>query len=103
MYIYIVINDVLGNNNFGMFCMVISTMPFYFGTMEGYYAGELIMQEINGVDDGAWLYIAFCFISASYGCEAVWGKEVSLFGLTSMKPDRILAYSLCIFLVPTTI
>jgi ethanolaminephosphotransferase len=44
--------------------MLITTIPFYHGTLEQYYTGELILQTVNGADDGSIVYIAFCFYTA---------------------------------------
>jgi len=65
--------------------------------MEQYYSGELVMQELNGVDDGAWAYMALCFITAYYGVENVWGGTVSLFGLPPVKPFYFLGFALYTF------
>lgn len=68
-----------GNNINGMFAMIISTMPFYFAVIEQYYTGELILQVVNGVDDGSIAYIAMCFATAYFGANT-WIQEVELFG-----------------------
>jgi hypothetical protein len=67
--------------------------PFYYATLEQYYTGELILQEINGVDDGSLVYIAFCFISAIYGCK-FWSNEISFMGLPSLKIVYYIMYVL---------
>lgn len=76
-----------------MICLITSTFPFYFATLEQYYTGELVMQEVNGVDDGSIPYIVFCFISAIYGCP-FWSQEISFFGLPSLKIVYYLIYVL---------
>lgn len=49
--------------------MLVSTMPFYFAMLEQYYSGELVLQVVNGVDDGSIAYIAICFFTAIKGFE----------------------------------
>lgn len=49
--------------------MVISTVPFYFSTLEEYYTGELYLPLINGANEGS-VGIAFFFlISGVFGNE----------------------------------
>lgn len=52
-----------------MIGMICSTMPFYFATLEQYYTGELILQVVNGVDDGSLVYIFACFLTAYIGSD----------------------------------
>jgi len=47
--------------------MVSTTLPFYYAVLEQYYTGELILQAINGIDEGSFVYIFMCFIAAYYG------------------------------------
>lgn len=71
-------------------------MPFFYGTMEQYYSGELVLAELNGVDDGAWAYMALCFFTAAYGVDAMWNVDINLLGFDA-KPKHLLALSLITF------
>lgn len=52
--------------------MLITVVPFYFALLEQYYTGMLILQYINGVDEGSLVYVGFCFISGFYGSYDLW-------------------------------
>lgn len=64
--------------------MVVSTLPFYYATIEQYYTGELILPEINGVDDGSIAYIMMCFYTAYAGTQ-VWKTKVNVFDMFEMS------------------
>ena len=59
--------------------MLISLIPFYYGTVEQYYTGELIMQVVNGVDDGSLVYILCCILSGLYGGH-IWTHRWDVMG-----------------------
>lgn len=48
-------------NPLALYPVFVTTIPFFFGTLEQYYTGELILQTVNGADDGSLAYIALCF------------------------------------------
>ena len=91
-----------GNNFHGMLAMVVSTMPFYFAVIEQYYTGELVLQVVNGVDDGSIVYIMVCFATAYYGA-GIWEKQYSIFGSEPINACHILMYGLLIALTLVTI
>ena len=62
--------------------MISATMPFYYAILEQYYTGELILPEINGIDDGSFVYIGMCFIAGYYGPKELFYKEVDILGYT---------------------
>ena len=78
-----------------------TTMPFYFATIEQYYTGELNLPIINGVDDGSLGYIAVGFISAVYGCSW-WKTQYSFFGFPPLQRGHFLLFLLLIFLAKAT-
>jgi len=49
---------------FGVF---VSTVPFYYFTVEHYYVGKLVLPEINAIDDGSLVYVGMCLVLAYYG------------------------------------
>lgn len=63
---------LLGNGMINFGCLLISTLPFYYACLEHYYTGALLMQRINGIDDGSIVYMIFCFLTALYGPENLW-------------------------------
>lgn len=62
--------------------MISATMPFYYAILEQYYTGELILPEINGIDDGSFVYIGMCFLAGYYGPKNLFYKEFDIFGTT---------------------
>ena len=83
----------IGNNYFCLIGLLVSTMPFYFAMLEQYYTGELILQVVNGVDDGSLGYIAFCLLTATYGIS-YWTQEFSIFGLPPVQLSHLVIYVL---------
>jgi ethanolaminephosphotransferase len=59
----------LGNCYVNMIGMLVSSVPFYFAVLEQYYTGEFLLQVVNGVDDGSFLYMAMCLLPALYGTD----------------------------------
>ena len=76
-----------------IFGWIATTFPFYFATIEQYYTGELILQIIDGVDDGSILLIVGCFISAAWG-TSFWNNKYSFYGSTPIAGNEIVLYSL---------
>lgn len=58
--------------------MVFSTIPFYFATLEQYYTGEIVLQIINGVDDGSIVYCAMALLAAYYGCIPLFATKYTI-------------------------
>ena len=85
----------IGNGYMNMIALLISTMPFYFAQLEQYYTGELILQEINGVDDGSWLLIGICFAPAFLGYDCFL-QNVSILWLPPMQIKHLIIYGLLV-------
>jgi hypothetical protein len=47
--------------------LLAATMPFYYSVLEQYYTGELILEAINGIDEGSFVYMGFCLAAGYYG------------------------------------
>ncbi len=60
--------------------MMVTTMPFYFATLEQYYTGELILLEINGIDEGSFVYIFFAFVAGYYGPKELFNSPCEVLG-----------------------
>ena len=60
--------------------MTASTLPFYYATLEQYYTGELILQVVNGIDDGSFVYIFVCFAAGYYGPKELFLSKITVFG-----------------------
>jgi len=88
----------VGNNMTSLTFMSVTMFPFYYATLEQYYTGELIMQKVNGVDDGSIAYILVCFLSAYYGCVYLWANEYSLIGFQDVRGTHYVAGVVCFFL-----
>lgn len=89
---------VIGNNIFSLLFMTVTMLPFFYATMEHYYTGTLIMQTVNGVDDGSLLYFFFCLVSAYYGAEYLWAAEYSYFGLKNLRGVQYVAILIHFFI-----
>jgi hypothetical protein len=85
-----------------LFGLLVSTMPFYFAVLEQYYTGELVLQVVNGVDDGSFGYILMCFASGYFGVE-FWKQEVSVMGYPPTRVSHILIYVLFAILALSTL
>jgi ethanolaminephosphotransferase len=59
----------LGNTSFGMFPILIASVPFYFATLESYYIGGVFLPEINACTDGSIIYLLVCIGAAIQGYE----------------------------------
>lgn len=59
----------LGNTSFGMFPILIASVPFYFATLESYYIGGVFLPEINACTDGSIIYLFVCIGAAIQGYE----------------------------------
>ncbi|CDW86468.1 cdp-alcohol phosphatidyltransferase family protein [Stylonychia lemnae] len=70
----------VGNNYSAIISLTASTLPFYFATIEQYYTGELILQVVNGIDDGSFLYIFICFAGGYYGPKELFLSQINIFG-----------------------
>lgn len=82
-----------GNGDRNMLGMLVSTMPFYYAMLQQYYTGDLVLQVVNGVDDGSFLYIGLCFASAYYGNE-IWLSKVKIGDYPEMYVNDIIIYIL---------
>lgn len=59
----------LGESYMAVMCLFFSTMPFYYFTLEHYYVGKLVLPEVNGVDEGSWVYLFCCILLSQTGLE----------------------------------
>ena len=70
----------VGNNFLCVFSMIAATQPFYFAIMEQYYTGELVLPEVNGIDEGSFVYILMCFMAGYYGPETFNHTQIEVLG-----------------------
>lgn len=70
----------VGNNFLCVFSMIAATQPFYFAVLEQYYTGDLVLPEINGIDEGSFVYVILCFLCGYYGPGVFNGAKLTLFG-----------------------
>lgn len=89
----------LGNCYVNIIGMLVTSIPFYFAVLEQYYTGELVLQVVNGVDDGSFIYIAICLLSALYG-PSFWKQEIDIFGgkYQPIPLNHLFVYALLIVL-----
>lgn len=66
--------------------MVISTMPFYFSTLEEYYTGELYLPLINGANEGSIAIASFFLISGVFGNDLFF-QTVTIYNQTYKYTD----------------
>jgi hypothetical protein len=71
-----------GQGPYALLACIISSMPFYFITMEQYYVGEMNLPMINGVDEGSVvIMIACCFTGLQEDNHKFWTEEIWVPGL----------------------
>ena len=70
------------------------TFTFFINTLEEYYVGELVLPEINGVAEGTLVIDIVHILSAIYGPD-LYLKEISLFGITSLKVNVLIGIFTC--------
>ena len=69
--------------------LLVSTLPFFYATLEQYYTGKLVLGPINGIDEGSFVFIGLCFISGYYGSANLMTQEFLILG-SSLKLSEIL-------------
>jgi ethanolaminephosphotransferase len=74
---------------------LISTVPFYFATLESYFIGGVNLPEINAVSDGCFAIMGICFSAAYVGSDY-------LINTTVLNGLRI-SHSLSYVFIPTAI
>ena len=57
----------MDNNPLGILFVILSISGFYYATMEQYFTGVLILQVVNGVDEGSILNASLALVAAIYG------------------------------------
>lgn len=78
----------VGTGPMALLAMQVSTVPFYYITMEEYFIGKMTLPAIGGPDDMALVVTGLCFLGAHLGTKM--STEVSLFsGLPPMKISAI--------------
>ena len=80
----------IGDSFFSVLGVFVAILAFYYATMEFYYTGLLIMQKVNGVDDGSIMLFAICIANAIWGVD-MWNAEFDFWG----NPDyrfRVIEY-----------
>lgn len=76
----ITVKIYVGNNMISIVGMVASTLPFYYAVLEQYYTGELILQSINGIDEGSFVYIFVCFLAGYLGPKELFTQTLQIGG-----------------------
>lgn len=87
-----------------LYFMMMSTVAFYYLTIEEYYLGHLKLPAISGPDDTSLLFSAFCFYTAYMGPE-IWLAEYDI-GFGKERLPRMFVWALCaleIFMVGSTV
>lgn len=74
--------------------MIAATQPFYFAVLEQYYTGDLVLPEINGIDEGSFVYVILCFLCGYYGPDAFNETKIPLLGGHSIQMNYLLIYTL---------
>merc|ERR1712232_244032 len=71
--------------------MMMSTLPFYYITLEEYYLGKLLLPAFSGPDDTSLAIMAICFYTAYKGPD-MFLQEADFFGLGKRKYADIAVY-----------
>lgn len=62
----------IGSGWQAMWCMMMSTIPFYYLTLETYYLGVLTLPSFSGPDDLSVLHFFVHMYTAYVGSVALW-------------------------------
>ena len=74
-----------------MWCMMMSTIPFYFFTLETFYLGALTLPSFSGPDDASIAHFFVCLFTAFYGSQQIWQQDVN-FGFGEMRLSHLGLY-----------
>ena len=70
--------------------IMMSTVPFYYVTLQEYYLGKMVLPAFSGPDDISLGIIGLCFYTAYYGSE-LWLKEIDL-GFGNVRYNALFVY-----------
>lgn len=66
--------------------VMMSTIMAYYLFLEEYYMGKLVLGQLSGPDDMGIFLSLCCFLTAYYGSEELWGRELEgVFGVEKMR------------------
>jgi ethanolaminephosphotransferase len=85
----------VGDHWTGMLCMTMTTVPFYYLTLETYYLGEMNLPSWSGPDDTQVAYAIGCLILAVIGTD-IFLYELEFMGVKTQVNHMVL-YVLVIF------
>jgi ethanolaminephosphotransferase len=85
----------IGDHWTGMLCMILTTVPFYYLTLETYYLGEMNLPPWSGPDDTQVAYAIACLITAVIGTD-IFLYELEFMGVKTQVNHMVL-YVLVIF------
>jgi len=88
------IHNVGGGLNLLIFIMM-STVSFYYLTIEEYYLGKLTQPAIAGPDDSSLIISGICFYTAYMGSD-IWLKEADFFGFGNQRFSVLAIRILCL-------
>lgn len=75
---------------------MMSTVSFYYLTIEEYYLGKLYLPALSGPDDTSLFISGVCFYTAYVGSE-IWLTEADFFGLGTLRLVHLAIRAICIF------
>jgi len=84
--------------------VMMSTIMAYYLFLEEYYMGKLVLGQLSGPDDMG-IFLSFCcFLTAYYGSEELWGRELEgVFGVEKMRLGQAVIYAIFAFNVAATL
>jgi hypothetical protein len=88
---------MIGGGRMALMGICVSTIPFYYMTLEAFYIGILTMPALTGPDDSSLIIVLCSLYTAYYGAEELWGGEVDCFGFGTMSWGHFLGLTLFFF------
>ena len=64
--------------------VMLSTIPFYFFTLQEYYLGRLVLANLSGPDDTSLVFSMVCFTLAYFGTD-IFLPEIDFLGFGNMR------------------
>jgi hypothetical protein len=75
-----------------MLCMMMSTIPFYYLTLETYYLGVLNLPPFSGPDDASIAHFIVHMYTAYCGSVALWQQEYNFLGFGELRTIHLGLY-----------
>lgn len=83
--------------------MMMSTIPFYYLTLETYYLGQLILPPFSGPDDASVAHFFVHLFTAYVGSQELWQRKFNFLGFGDIKTIYLGLYVVSILEISSVI